>query len=181
MIRTVFVVIVIALIGVYVLPRLLLANVFWRRRGRDFFPHAVRSLLLGMANGAELRVRVRGSPVKLRLKRCPGLGENSALVVVVVPSAEWSDSVADAVRSAFQAHGFAVLPDQETRTTEAVCARVPVPDIWEAHSGSPGARAALVALDAMGVAEDARFILDLEGERSTRVFKRVRQGEPLET
>jgi hypothetical protein len=147
------------------------ANVFWRRKKRSDIGHAVKSLLVLLEDGGRLSIRERSSPIKLIMVR--ETAPDSAVVLSLhIPREPWSSPAEENIRTLCESHGYEGTFATGAASHSLCEIRVPVRDIWNPSAGAQGARLVNLVLDALGVAQGARFKLDLIGIRSRRLLDR---------
>jgi hypothetical protein len=154
-------------------------NLFGRRWPRNDLSHAVKSMLVLLEDGAWLSIKVRGSPVALRVIRENEMG-SAATANLQVPRAPWSLGAGEKLRQLCDAHGYEGCFGTESVSDPLCEIRLSVKDIWSPSAGAPGARLTNLVLDALGVEQHARLKIDLVGKRSRRLVDReraLRRGE----
>lgn len=162
------------LAGVWLLLRFMGSNAFGRGKSRADFAHGVRSLLLLMESGGVLRIRHRPSKIQFDFVRASG-SDKDADLTLLVQRGELSQTSEDAVRKAFESHGFDGVFDPNSGEGALAEVHIHVSDIWDEGSGARGARAAHLLVDSLSIPRDAKFDLALLGPRSSRIARRERE------
>jgi hypothetical protein len=130
-------------------------------------------MLVLLEDGGWLSIKVRGSPVTLKIIREKET-DSGATLSLRVPKAPWSLGAAENLRNLCDAHGY----DSDFATGsigDSLCEiRLSIKDIWSPSAGASGARLANLVLDVFGIEQDARLKIDLIGRRSRRLVDRER-------
>lgn len=134
---------------------------------RREFAWRIYTLAVAMENGGVLHAQHQGSDVRLDFVRESGSDE-FAEIVLSIPKAAWSIEALPRLRKVFEMQEFNVRFPPDVPDTTVSEMRFYIPNIWDNACGSSVARAAHLVLDALPLAEDAKFRIAFKGPRSAR-------------
>jgi hypothetical protein len=159
-----------------VLAALLISSFIWRpnhRVDRSKFAHWLKSLIRNYAEGAQILVRHRTSPVAICVVH-EASHDGQCCLSVRIPSAPWSDSRKTDLSKALLIDD-SVSYDPVPETLLAI--RVDIPDIWIPSAADSSAQVLRRTLDVLGLPPTERFDFHFSGDRSLELVKEIRRRQ----
>jgi len=137
-------------------------------RQRKDLPDVARDVLTRMKNGGRYKVIFNRSKFWFSFERLEGNDEKATLALRI-PRGYWTDGIIEDIRAQLDSHGFEYRDEPDNKSIHGQVI-IPVSNIWESTSGSKGAYAARLLLEAIGIQPDAKFNIELYGDPSKRIL-----------
>ena len=161
--------VIVSIVVVGGLLAVMIRNPFARNLGAEDFSELIRGLLIARANGSRIRIDHQGSEVWFAFERRSG-SDKDAVLTLRIPRMEWSERLVTDIRRIYESHGFEFTEDESDKWLLGQVV-ISVDNIWARASGSRGAYAGRLFIEAIGLPQGAKFKTTEFGEPSKRALE----------